>query len=249
MRSVICILLSAFCLISCDRRCDCQEDLVRYEWNSTHLIDWYFSFGGFKKDVGERNQVRLELIPNEIYPSQELFNEINRWKGKEGYPNSFKTPQNVEIFNEIAERNEDIGFSNYYPYEIDQHKWTSTEFGYIIGSSNGALNKNITHIEITCDCDINDYPAGSSLRDISEVKLKSYSADLKGEDSGEEYLNVTKLASELTADDLRVIGRHLWVTIKETPKDKPYAYTNANVTITLTDEDNEKYVYKGEIIF
>lgn len=143
----------------------------------------------------------------------------------------------LDEFNQIAERN---GDTHYNDYVI-----TGPLF------SNWAYADNFEEIHFVSDTDWNpDYPAGSSLDDIVMVEFYSFAPFVDNGyqpfrfiDQEMDGVTIQKLASELTADDMRMIKDETWCFWLDRMPDRLLEHT---LTITLVTVDGETLTITGK---
>ena len=141
--------------------------------------------------------------------------------------NKNQSKDNLDTFNKLAEKNNDIGYNytaSYFPG--DDFRTT--------------LTKGFTDINITSDRDYDEsHPAGTSLNDIFRIAAYSYAKFLNGSDQiatdpDDKTLGAMfKLCSRLEHDDLLLIGSNIRIEPTHTSNVKH------NITVTLTDEEGE----------
>ncbi|MBR3702115.1 MAG: hypothetical protein IKM12_01010 [Alistipes sp.] len=241
-RNILFLLAYLLCI-----SCNAGDKFSEIYWKSNHLIDEYIEVRNARLDIYNPDipSIRFQFKGDKTYPSQELYDEVMKWQLNGG--DYYSSPSLVHSYYELAEKNGDFGFSNNYSYWVlgeDASCGILLDYEEILWKCNKALNKGVGKIEITSDKDFNNtYPAGSSLANIVNVDLTSYGSSLRNKKT--EKIQITKLLSELTSNELAVIGYNIYFSFKS----KPTLNKLHNLTVTITFDDGEVYSDTVEVKF
>ncbi len=240
------IYFIALCtLLSISSGCEDGCEFSEVKWRCSHLIAQYADVDGFGLDSGfytNDPHVSVHFFKKDHYPSQELYDEVMRWVNTRPYldaPHYCGDESYIAAYNELAQKNGDFGFSQTFSYWVlgDTAKDGILLSCYdLIVDARLALDKGLFKIEVTSESDFDQaHPAGKSLNDIAYIDFFSYAEALKTK-RPKSKTRISKLMSELTADDLRVVGDSMLIKFPNvsTPLDSHL------LTVTITFDDGEE---------
>lgn len=149
-----------------------------------------------------------------------------------------QSENDLDKFNELAEKNNDTGYSyraSYFPGD----------------GLRPTLARGFTNIDIVSDRDYDEaHPAGTSLNDIFRIETFSYARFLDGSDNADTDPTdtrlglISKLCNDLDPDDLLLISAdHILLYPTHASEGKQ------NITVTLIDEDGLEHTDTVEADF
>lgn len=221
----ICIAISllTFMLSSCEDAC--KGIRIR----SYHFIDCYEEWSSFDLRYNNADEIfSIRFKTKQKYYSAEF----------QGLFNPTQTVEDLNKFNELAAKNNDVGYN-----------WEDI---YIYHSTvRTAIYPKVTDILITSDRDYDEsHPAGTPLNDIFMAYYHSFTQFLGNVDHSDIFPNhyylgeTRKPCNEIEKDELSVISPSTFAIY---PKHSPTAWTGKHkITVTLTDENGNTHSQTAE---
>lgn len=206
----------------------CKDECKWISIRSYHFIDCYEEWSSFDLRYNNANEIfSIRFKTKQKYYSAEF----------QGLFNPTQTVEDLNKFNELAEKNNDVGYN-----------WEDI---YIYHSTvRTAIYPKVTDILITSDRDYDEsHPAGTPLNDIFIADYFSYTQFLGDIDHSDvnpaDYIlgDTKKPCNEIEEHELSVIYPYitLWAMYA------PTAWTGKHkITVTLTDENGNTHSQTAE---
>ncbi len=233
-------------LLSISSGCEDGCEFSEMKWRCSHLIAQYMKVEGVRLESMKHDSypnVMIQFRGGISCPSQELYDEVMRWVNTRPYldaPHYCGDESYIAMYKELAQKNGDYGFSQTFSYSVLGDLKTgfpTSLYGLIVGARL-ALDKGLSKIEVTSESDFDQaHPAGKSLNDIAYIEFYSYAESLDTKINPKTMRDniMSKRISDLTAQDIRVIGNHMTIRFP----DVATPLKTHNITVTITFDDGE----------